>query len=68
MANIPPKKILSIWFQPKAWPTPTPNRAIEKMMDMVAMMGDIPILRIFLNEKSSPKENSRNITPMSAHV
>ena len=31
------------------------------------MTGDAPIFRIFLNEKSRPSENSRNITPMSAH-
>ena len=32
------------------------------------MTGAAPILAIFLNEKSSPSENSRNITPMSAHT
>ena len=39
---------------------------MQKMMQMVEMMGDAPIFRIFLNEKSRPSENSRNITPMSA--
>ena len=37
------------------------------MMVMVEMMGEAPIFRIFLNEKSRPNENSRNITSMSAH-
>ena len=32
-----------------------------------AIIGAIPILTIFLNEKSRPRENKRNITPMSAH-
>ena len=41
---------------------------MQNTMAHVAMMGDEPILRIFLNEKSSPSEKSRNITPMSAHV
>ena len=57
----------SILDQPKAWPTSTPKSIIEKMIVMVEMMGDAPILRIFLKEKSSPRENSKNITPMSAH-
>lgn len=57
----------SIWLQLKAWPTMMPNIDIEKMMVMVEMIGEAPIFRIFLNEKSRPNENSRNITPMSAH-
>ena len=40
---------------------------MEKMMQTVEMMGEMPIFRIFLNEKSSPNEKSRNMTPMSAH-
>ena len=44
-----------------------PNIDMQKMIVMVDMMGDAPIFRIFLNEKSRPNENNRNITPMSAH-
>ena len=68
MASIPPKKIQSMSLHPNAWATQTPNTIIEKMMVDTAMMGDIPILMIFLNEKSSPNENKRNITPMSAQI
>lgn len=45
-----------------------PSVIIAKMMVRVVMTGVMPILIIFLNEKSRPKENRRNITPMSAHV
>ena len=68
MASIPPKKILSMSLHPNAWATQRPNTIIEKMMVDTAMMGDIPILMIFLNEKSSPNENKRNMTPMSAQI
>ena len=40
---------------------------MQKMMVTVEIIGEAPIFRIFLNEKSRPSENSRNITPMSAH-
>ena len=36
-------------------------------MATVEMTGEAPFFRIFLNEKSRPRENSRNMTPMSAH-
>ena len=68
MASIPPKKIQSIFDQLKRWPVTMPNIIIQKMMVTVAMTGETPILRIFLKEKSSPKEKRRNITPMSAHT
>ena len=68
MASIPPKKMQSIFPQPKRCPITMPSIIMQKMMVTVEMMGDAPIFRIFLKEKSSPKENSRNITPMSAHV
>ena len=67
MASIPPKKVQSIWLHPNKWPTKTPSIDMEKIMVAVEMMGEAPIFRIFLNEKSRPSENSRNITPMSAH-
>ena len=67
MASIPPRKMQSIFDQLNRCPTATPSNAMEKMMVMVEMIGDAPIFRIFLNEKSNPSENSRNITPMSAH-
>ncbi len=67
MASIPPRKIQSIFDHPKVWPTHTPNIDIQKMMVTVEIMGEAPIFRIFLNEKSRPSENSRNMTPISAH-
>ena len=45
-----------------------PSIIMQNTMVQVAMTGEAPILSIFLNEKSSPSENKRNITPMSAHV
>ena len=67
MANIPPKKMQSIFDQSKACPTNTPNIDMEKMITMVEMNGEAPIFNIFLNEKSRPNENNKNMTPMSAH-
>ena len=67
MASIPPRKMQSILPQPNNCPTIMPSIIIQKMMAMADIMGEAPILRIFLNEKSKPNENSRNITPMSAH-
>ena len=45
-----------------------PSVIIAKIMVSVVITGVIPIFIIFLNEKSRPSENSRNITPMSAQV
>ena len=67
MASIPPRKMQSILLQPNIWPTMTPSIDIQKMMLHVEIIGEAPIFRIFLNEKSSPKENRRNITPRSDH-
>ena len=67
MASIPPRKIQSILLQLNRWPTITPSIDIEKIIVQVEMIGEAPIFRIFLNEKSSPSENNRNITPMSDH-
>ena len=44
----------------------TPSIDMAKMMQTTEMMGEAPIFRIFLNEKSRPNENNRNMTPMSA--
>ena len=66
IASIPPRKMQSIWLHLKLWPTKMPSIVIQKMMVMVEIMGEAPIFRIFLNEKSSPNEKSRNMTPMSA--
>ena len=68
MASIPAKKRASISDHPCVAATITPMFIIEKMMVRAAIMGAIPILSIFLNEKSRPKAKSRNITPMSAQV
>ena len=68
MASIPPKNTQSMRPQWKAWPTPMPMNTMQNTMVSVDMTGAMPILSIFLMEKSSPSENSRNITPMSAQV
>ena len=68
MASIPPRKMQSIRDHPKAWPVRKPSTTMQKMMVQAAITGAMPIFRIFLNEKSSPSEKSRKITPMSAHV
>ena len=68
IASIPPKKMLSILPHPKRCPTATPVNIIQNTMTTVAMTGEKPIFRIFLNEKSKPSEKRRNITPMSAHM
>ena len=67
IASMPPRKIQSIFDHPNRWPTIMPSIDIEKMTVTVEMMGEAPIFRIFLNEKSRPSEKSRNMTPMSAH-
>ena len=68
IANIPARKMLSIWLHPKECPTVTPISIMQNMIVSEAITGAAPILRIFLNEKSSPREKSRKMTPMSAHV
>ena len=68
MASMPPKKMLFICDQPKAFPTQTPSNIIEKTMKLAAMTGAMPIFRIFLNEKSRPNAKRRNTTPMSPHM
>ena len=68
IASIPLRKMQSIRLHPKACPTNTPSTIIENIMVMAAITGAMPILIIFLNEKSSPKENNKNITPISAQV
>ncbi len=45
-----------------------PSIIMQKTMTTAAMMGEAPILTIFLKEKSRPKENSVKMTPMSAQV
>ena len=68
IATIPPRKIQSISFHPKLCPTMIPKTIILKMIVQAAMMGEAPILRIFLIEKSNPNENNKKMTPISAHV
>ena len=68
MANIPPRNIQSICFQPKPCPTETPNAIMENTIVQAAIMGEAPIFNIFLTEKSNPNENKRKMTPISAHV
>ena len=68
MASIPPRKMLSIRLQPNICPVTMPSIIMQNTMEHVEIMGEAPILSIFLNEKSRPNEKSRNITPMSPHV
>ena len=68
IATIPPRKMQSISFHPKLCPTMIPKTIILKMIVQAAMMGEAPILRIFLIEKSNPNENNKKMTPISAHV
>ena len=68
MASMPPRKMQSMRAHEKAWPTTMPSVIMKKMMVQAAMIGDMPIFRIFLTENSSPNAKSRNVTPMSAHV
>ena len=68
IANIPPRKMQSMRLHPKAWPATMPSTTMQNTTEHVAITGEAPILIIFLNEKSRPKENRRNITPMSPHV
>ena len=68
MASIPPRNTQFICVQPKALPTRMPSVIIEKTIETAAITGAMPILRIFLNEKSNPSANSKKSTPMSAHV
>ena len=68
IASMPERKSPFISDQPKAWATIIPMVIMEKTIVMAAMIGAIPILSIFLKEKSSPNANKRNITPMSDHV
>ena len=68
MASIPPRKMQSIRLHPNRCPVTMPSIIMQNTIEHVDIMGEAPIFRIFLNEKSSPSEKSRNITPMSAHV
>ena len=68
MASMPARKMQSIRDQPKRWPTVTPSIIMQKMMVQAAMTGAAPMRTIFLKEKSSPREKSRKMTPMSAQV
>ena len=65
---IPARKMQSISAQPKKRPAIKPKFPIENTMIRLDIIGEIPILRIFLTENSNPRENNKKITPMSAHV
>ena len=67
IASMPPRKRQFIWLQPKACPVKKPTVIMDKMMVQAAMIGAEPIFMIFLNENSSPRANSRKMTPMSLH-
>jgi hypothetical protein len=55
----------SIRFHPKAVPTATPNNIIQNIIVQAAIIAAPPTLTIFLKLNSSPKANSKKITPMS---
>ena len=55
-------------LHPKACPVTMPSTIMQNTIEHVDIMGDAPIFMIFLNEKSRPNENKRNITPISPHV
>ena len=58
----------SILPHPKSPPVNAPTSIMPMMMATAAMIGAAPIFSIFLNENSSPRANSRKMTPMSLHV
>jgi len=62
---IPPRNRASILLQPKADPTRNPSTIMPKMMVRVVMMAGPPALTIFLKLNSSPRANSRKMTPIS---
>ena len=68
MANMPPRKRLSMLDHPNRWPTMLPSDIMQNMTAQAAMMGPAPMRNIFLNENSRPRVNIRKITPMSAQV
>ena len=68
MASIPPRNMQSMRLHPKACPAIMPSIIMQNTTLHVAIIGEMPIFSIFLNEKSSPKEKRRNITPISPHV
>ena len=68
IASIPERNRPFISDQPKPWATMMPMVIMENTIVMAAMNGAMPILSIFLKEKSRPKANNKNITPMSDHV
>ena len=68
IASMPPRKMQSILFHPNPCPTLMPSIIMQNTMTTVAIIGDAPILTIFLNEKSSPNEKRVKMTPMSAQV
>ena len=68
MASMPPKKMQSIWLQPKSSPVQAPTYIMHRMIASAAIIGAAPIFRIFLNENSRPRAKSRKMTPISLHT
>ncbi len=68
MASIPARNSPFISDHPNIDATALPVSIMQNTMTSAAMMGAMPILSIFLKEKSRPNVKSRNITPMLAHV
>ena len=67
MLSIPPRKILSIMFQPKSDATIPPMPIMQHITIIAVRMGCIPMRTIFLKENSKPNVNMRNMTPKSLH-
>ena len=68
IANMPPRNRLFIPDQPIRCPSPLPMPIMQAIIMQAAPTGATPILRIFLNENSSPSVNMRKMTPISDHV
>ena len=67
MAIIPPKKMQSIRFHPKAVPTATPNNIIQNIIVQAAIIAAPPTFDYFLKAKLQPQskqqENNADVRP-----
>jgi hypothetical protein len=66
--SMPPKKILSMVDHPNNLPVINPNPNIDAASTTAVMEAAPPTLVSFLKLNSSPRLNSKNITPISAHI
>ncbi len=66
--RIPPRKMLSMTDQPRSCPVKNPKTSISTTSTMAVMEAEPPTLTSFLKLNSSPRLNSRKITPISDQV